>query len=486
MPGTFSKANRPSRPGAYFNFVAVQATPPPPGLAGIVCIPFTNDWGPSEVPVLLRSFDDYRAVFGDSLNTVGYRDVREAFQGEGLSGFGGAGAVLAYRMSGSAAAKAAHIFTNTTPATALTLTALFEGTRGNALNVTVQAAAGIAGSQQLLIYDGATLVESYTYVQTDIANLAAQINAAGSGSDWVSAVANVTGVALTTVTNAALTGGNGGETLLLADWTNMMAAIEIQRFSVLAAEWPIDNPTYTALASWIALKRQNGKMFRTVVGGALNESSATALARAALFNSEGVINIGQGSVQDVNLGVLSTSQLAPRVAGAVASRGESRGLTYSRFTDLTLLVGATDIEIAQAFGGGLVVLARDSNLDAPVRIDKGITTYITTTNPAKPYLIYRNPKFVATMDAIQMDLQAWAEANVIGQLQVNGATRAYVRAYINSLMKAREDLGIIQPGWTVQDDNNPAATPQDEFMQFAIGLTFGRSAEQVYFTASVG
>lgn len=485
MSGTFVKSARPTRPGGYFAFQAVVSTPPQPGLAGIVAVPFTADWGPTAVPVLLRSFQDYQNVFGLSTNTVGYRAVYQAFEGEGLPGFGGAGAVLAYRMAGSAAAKAAHTFTNTTPVSALTLTAIYNGSRGNSLNVTIQAAAGLANTDQLIVYDGTTALETYNFshITTDVNALAAAINAA---SQWVTAVATVSGVPLTYVSNVALTAGADGATLITADWTNMLAAIQVQPFSVIGAEWPTaDSPTMTALLAWVIAMRASGKMFRLVIGGLLNETSTTALARSASFNHEAVINIGQGSVLDSDLGqTLSTSMLAPRIAGIVAARGESMSLTYARLQGTTILVGATDAEIAAAFAGGLIVLARDSNIDAPVRIDKGVSTY-TGGNTAKPYLIYRNPKFIATMDGIQSELTTFAEQNVIGKMEVNPSSRAFVRSQINQTLRLREAQGIVQPGWSVADDFNPPATAQDEFMQFSIGLVFGRSAEQVFFTASV-
>lgn len=485
MSGSFVKSARPTRPGAYFNWVAITTAQPQPGTSGIVAVPFTSDWGPSEVPVLLRSFSDYLNVFGTNTATLGYRDVYQAFQGEGTPGAGGAGAVLAYRMSSSGAAKATRAFTNTTPATALTLTAIYEGTRGNSLNVTVQAAAGIANTDQLIIMDGTTVLETYNFshITTDVAALAATINA---NSAWVTAVSNISGIPLTFIANSPLSGGLGGESLITADWTAMLAAIQVQPFAVIAAEWPTaDASTMTALLAWLVAQRAAGRMYRVAIGGLLNETSASALSRSSSFNHEAVVNIGQGSVLDSNLGqTLSTGMLAPRVAGIMVARGEVQSLTYARFQGLSILVGATDAEIAAAFADGLIVLARDSNLNAPVRIDKGVSTYVGG-NTAKPYLIYRNPKFIATMDGIQTELQTFGEQQVIGQLTVSPSSRAFVRSYMNQLLKAREALGIIQPGWTIADDFNPPATTQDEFMQFSIGLAFGRSAEQVFFTCSV-
>lgn len=485
MPGEFSKANRPDRPGSYFDFNARQATPPLPGLGGIVAVAFTNDWGPLDTPTLLRSFGDYRTNFGDSTDTIGYRAVRQTFQGEGLPGFGGASAVLAYRMAGSAAAKAAHVFQNTTPATALTLTAKYEGSRGNDLNVTVQDLAGTQSPEQdeLIIYDGATEVERYSYTDTDMVALAALINAR---SRWVTAASGTTGVALTYVANVALTAGNDGSTLLAADYTDMMSDIEIERFSVITFEAPADNTILTALKTWAINARKQGKRFRVAIGGALDEAVATATARSILFNDEAFVNVGCGSVIDETLGVLSTSQLAPRVAGIMAARGETRSLTYARFAGLALRNGPTDADISICFDAGVTVLARDSNPAAPVRIEKGLTTFTTLTNLDKPYLIFRDPKFIATMDAIQMACQEFGEQDVVGKMNVDAAARAFVRSYVSSrILQPRQDAGILQPGWSVMDDNDPPPTAQDDFMQFLLAFVFGRTAEQIYFTASV-
>lgn len=487
MPGDFSKDNRPRRPGAFFAFDARQTVPPPPGLGGIVAIAFTNDWGPDETPTLLRSFQDYRASFGDSINTMGYRAVRQAFQGEGLPGYGGAGAVLAYRMTGSAKASAAHIFMNTagTPAAAITVTAKYPGTRGNALNVTVQDQPGTQTPEkdEFIVYDGATEVERYNYTDTDITDLAAQINAK---SQWLTAAMTATGTALAYVANVALTAGNDGATLVAGDYTGMMSGLEVERFSVLSFEMPVDAGILTSLGTWGKLARANGKRFRTVIGGALDEDATTAIARSLVLNDPGFINIGGGSVTDSVLGVLSTAQLAPRVAGIVAARGEARSLTYARFAGLTLRAGFTDADILRGFDGGVLVLARDSNLNAPVRIEKGVNTYTTTTDADRPLSIFRVPKFIATMDGLQMELTEFGEQEVIGKMPVSASTRSFVRAEISSRMRTREDAGVIQPGWTVDVDDDPPATPTDDFMQFIIGLTFGRSTEQIYFSASVG
>jgi hypothetical protein len=121
-----------------------------------------------------------------------------------------------------------------------------------------------------------------------------------------------------------------------------------------------------------------------------------------------------------------------------------------------------------------------------VRLERGVTTYTTTTDDNKPYLIFRNPKFVRTMQGIQMELTEWVESNIIGKVPVNDKTRAAVRAEIISRLNQRVDAGAIQPNPTVTVDTDPPPSDDDEFLAFVVGVRWGRSAEQVFFTIRNG
>src|SRR5687767_9918588 len=143
MAGIFSKSSRPKRPGSYFNFVAAEQQPVLENTQGTVAIPFVHDWGPAEQVVECASFPEFLAKFGGasvfgSPYSRGYKAVRQAFQGEGLPGRGGASRVLAYRMTGSSGAAATRNLSNGT-VTALPLVARYPGSFGNRLRVTVQA-----------------------------------------------------------------------------------------------------------------------------------------------------------------------------------------------------------------------------------------------------------------------------------------------------------------------------------------------------------
>jgi hypothetical protein len=467
---------------------------------GIVALAFTTNWGPENQVITLESFSDYLKFYGDggasdtpAVYTSGYKANNWCFQGEGLPGKGGAGTVLAYRMVGSGGVNSTLVLQNTAPAAAITLTAKYKGSYGNKIAVTVVADARNPATQlDLNIYVDGFLTETYVFNKTDITGLAAQIN---TSSQWVSAGSVTSGTALATVATAtSLAGGNDGSTLTGTDFTNMQNAFGVQRFGVFAVEdiagtasWNdgTGSAVLTALLSWQQGLNTNGKRFMTVIGGSIADTSATATTRAALANDPNVINIGIGNFQDPILGQHSTSQLAPRLAGIIASRQDKMSLTFSRLAGITINTGASDSDILAGIqGGGYMTVARDSNAAAPVRFDKAMTTYATAT-PSRPLWAFSKPKFVITMQDIENTIAEWADANVIGQIPVDTAGINWVLGQIKGFMKQFEGDRVIQPGWTITRSPTPAPTPQDDFVAVQYGVSFMRDMEQVLNTVIV-
>ena len=206
---------------------------------------------------------------------------------------------------------------------------------------------------------------------------------------------------------------------------------------------------------------------------------------APTSGAENFVNLGVGSLVDSLLGPLSTSQLAPRVAGILAARGETMSLTFARMAGSSPGVLPVDADVLTAFGSGVVVFGQDSNQDSPIRVEKGLTTYIDTTQPTKPYLIYRNPKFVRTMHGIELEITDWSATNAIGSLQVNDATRAYIVGHAHEVIHARATNGVVQQGYSVGIDPSPPPSDNDEFIGLVYGIAFGRSVEQVFNTVYI-
>lgn len=489
MPGTFSKANRPQRPGAYFNWRTAQPVSIASPLSGVVAVPFTHDWGPLEETVRVNSFAEFQQVFGNSTDTDGYMSVLQAFEGENVENRGGAGEVVCYRAGSDDADSAARTIDNTGAADALTVTARYPGTKGNDLYTQVIETPGDNTSNDLIVLLGTTEVERYTHTKADIAGVAAAINAS---SNWISATVVLGTTALAADGSpVALTGGDDGEVLVSGDWSDARDALEVERFSVAVCNSD-DDSIITAFATWCTDLNASGKRFILVVGGADDETAQDALDRASGIDDPNVVTLGLGtysdeSIVDVNGDpvVLSSAQLAPRIAGIVAARGERQSVSFARLGGLSIVSGATDAEILDFLGGGVLAIAQDSHVTSPVRLERGITTYVSDTTDT-PNEIYSQIKFVRTMHGVEMELTEFAEQNVVGQLPVNNSTREYLVGEMQAQLNRRIADSVIQPGAQVTIDIEPPPSDDQDFIQLAYVVKFGRSLEQVYNTVYVG
>jgi hypothetical protein len=491
MGGIFTKSARPLLAGSYFDFLVSQPPVVSPSVGRIVACCITHTWGPLETPTICFTLSEFLQRFGGDPNdpSPGYKAVRQCFQGEGTPDFGGAGAVIVYRMGSDDAAKAELTLSNTTPTAAITVSAKHEGTDGNFLGITTQDHAADPLKAELIVLTGTTVLETYVYDDTDLQGLVDSINAASS---WITATLTIDGVKLAPVTDSALTGGDDGNTLIAQDYTDTFTALDVQRFGVLVFENLTDQAIITSAKAWTQGKNEAGKRFFLVLGGELDEDIGDAIARSADLNDPDILNVGVGSVRDNllpdangNPTVLSTAELAPRIAGVMAARGERYSLTFAKLAGLELIAGPSAAGIRQAYDGGVIVLDRASDAQATVRIAKGLTTFIDTADGARPRKIFSTPRFVAAMHGIQEDLVHWSDENVIGKATVDDNSRAAVIGQINTFMRQREEIGAVQPGWDVMVDPSPPAADPDDFMAFVIAAKFGRSAEQVFFVAQM-
>lgn len=483
-------------PGSFTNFEAAVETAINAPLEGIVALPFTSDWGPESTVVPLLSIGKYRSVYGLSTGTAGYRACLQAFKGEAIENKGGAAQVLGYRMVGSAGAKAKAKLKDTTAEPkleALVLTAKYKGAKGNDLGWKVIVNSKDSSKNDLIIYDGTQEIERYTHEKAALVKLAENIN---KRSNWVSADASKAGEKSLAITSsiAALTGGNSGTTLTAGEWTGAMDELGKQRFGVFVPFDLTDETIQASLLEWEKnLNETKNKRFTVITGGALNESIDEAIERSETFNDENISNFGCGSYTDADiidsttgeLVVLTSSQLAPRIAGIVAAAGESEAITFSRLKGVTIVSGPTDDEIVAGLSNGVITVGIDSNAEAPVRIVRGITTYTDDTTD-KPYQFYSVLKFVRTMQGFENDLQDLWTNRIIGKLPVDEGTREFVVGKAKELLKGRVDERVIQDtlvngekGWFVRISQNPAPSDGDDFIALDYGMAFERALEKV-------
>lgn len=462
-----------------------------PSIGATVAIPLTHDWGPmgSELgslpslgdlpPGLLVSFADWTNLYGDS-DTEGRTAVAGAFSGQNLDGAGGAGGVIPFRM-GAGAVRASATIQNTAPANAIGIEAKWAGTRGNSYSFKIDVDPADATRDRLrVLYKGA-VVETYSYPNTDIASLAASIASRDAGNIRLKAsVATVTGTRLTATAGTSLVGGTDGGAITGADHTAAMAALEFQPFTIISPANLTDPVIQASYFAWIQTQDDQNRPVRLVTGGSAGEVLDTAITRTAALADPHVVNFGIGTWHDDVLNKdLSTAQLAPKIAGILAAKGEGRALTGAEIGGLHA-VGSTAPTLDQitvAVQRGVTVLMRTDSDTADVRIAKGLTTFTSDTDAARPRRIFEEPRFITIMDLFVRRMRRWGDKNALG-LPVNDDLRDAVRAYGSTLIDALLADGLIltKAQGAVEDPFIRTPVTTDDTVPFEFGWQFAYTA----------
>lgn len=450
MSGTFDPNNPPVLGGFYANIVAAAQSAVAGDNGGVLALPIIADWGPIGSVQTIKSVAAYDALFSNDA-TDGRLAVVGALTGDGNVG-DGVSALLIFRINPTSvvAAAASHAFQNTTPATALTLTGLYKGIKGNAIAVTKQAHPTDGTKDQLLIYDGTTLKETWSYVKTDIASLASQINNVITGSKYVTAVANITGVALATVTSTALTGGANG-TAQLADYSTMLGALQSQQFDLLAIPNMTDAPTLAAVRAWQQSLNSSRRRIMLVEGGAANEAVSDAVSRSALSATDNeTVNFGYNMFVEAATGnTYSTAQMVGYFAGMIAGKGITSGVMFDRLQGFTLVASTatgmlpTPDDAKTAMLGGVNIFTQDTR---GIRLESEVTTFTYTGDTARPVSLFSSIKFVRTLNQIDTDLTRLTEDEWIGKVANTEQSRTSYKGEMLAYFRTLEGETALQPG----------------------------------------
>jgi len=451
-----------------------------PSIGETVAVLITHDWGPlgSELdsPEVIVSFDEFTERYGDS-DTSGRTAVAEAFIGQGTPGAGGAGAVIPFRMATEDADRATKTIQNTagTPADAIVLTARWAGARGNDYTYSIDTDPADNTRHRFRLKFRGVVVETHVYVKAEVAALVDAINRANLGH--ITAALLVTGTALATGTDVALTGGDDGDVLTSDEYLAALAGLEFQPFTILAGQNLTDSGVQASVLSWIQTQDEENRPVVWVVGGDDDETLDDAISRTDALADIHVVNFGVGTYHDDVLDKdLSTAQLAPRIAGCLAALGKKSALTAAELGGLHI-VGGTGISTEDAKVAaqrGVTVAIRTESPDADIRIARGLTTFTDTTDVAHPLSVFSEPRFIRVMDLFVRDMKLWGDRVVIGKLPVNQDTRDAVKQYANTLidMLVRDGLILTKAGGAEQDPYVVVPVTTDDKVPFAFGWQF--------------
>lgn len=452
------------RPGVYVRVTNIGEPQEAIVPQGIVAALFRASWGPLGQVVTLENADAITANYGSG----GTLDVAaEAFRG-------GCRRVVGYRL-GSGGAKATLPLKDTaaTPVDVVTITAKYEGVRGNDFKVTVRDSLTDETKRELLLYEGVTLLQTITFAKGtgEPQALVDAVNASNSPYIMATKLADGNGI-LATVTQQALTGGQD-PTVDGASYSAGLSAIEAIDWNVLAVDTE-DAANHMAVQTYIDRVRNEGKRAMAVVGEPTSVQLSTRLANAKAFNDPAIVYVANGFKGSDGV-IREGYKAAARVAGMVAAAQITDSLTHAVVRNATELVGAlTNVEIEQAIQSGALVFTMSAQKQ--VQIEYGINTFVTVT--ADYDAGWKKIRRVRTRDNL-MDRIAATWDPLIGKISNSADGRATLIAAAQGIINRMIAEGALLGGTIVEDINNP---PVGDSAWFVVAVDDLDSAEKVYLT----
>lgn len=346
--GTWTSQNK-VLPGVYINVKSQGSITANVGDRGTVAIAEPLSWGPAEVVQTIIPGEDVRPYIGYDITSPKALFLREMMKGSDTTA--GPTRILLYRPAGTGGAEAAATVG------ALTVTALYEGVRGNDITIIVQEQVDKEGTYDVsTVIDGSVVDEQSV---TDISQLAA--------NDWVKF--SGTGTTFTETAGQALSGGVD-PTVAATDYSTFLTAIEPYQFDILVYDGT-DTTVIQAIAQFVERISNNvGQKCQAVMAG----------ETAANSNSEFVIAVNNGVKLDDGTAI-TAQQATWWVGGAEAGALYYQSLTYSQYPHaVEANPKLTDAQAAEAIQAGYlcfidtfdtVKVCTDINSLTTFTLDKG-------------------------------------------------------------------------------------------------------------------
>ena len=386
-------------PGVYINYAGSGANPLVEGDKGIVGIPATFPWLKEKTLILLTRKDakSLAADFGAAA-----LPITEAMKNSAY--------VYFYRLN--AGTKATATIGN------LVCTALYSGTYGNRMSVSIENAVGQTGKFDVITWLDTTEIDRQT--AADISGLA--------GNSWIEFSKAAGDAALSVNAGTKLTGGTDG-TATSADYADFLSKIELQTVNAIAC--PTDDSTIKAL--FIAFEKrmiqEEGKYLQTVV------SDSTA-------DFEGVISVKNGVILEDGTHVTKEAATA-YVAGVTAACPLTESLTNAKYA------GAVDVDeryttaqqIEYAKTGQMIFIPSPVGGNE-VWVQKDINT-LTTFTTDHTYAMSKN-KIIRTLYSVNTEIRNRGMKYYSGKVANSKDGRNLFQAEILSYFRSLEANGVLK------------------------------------------
>lgn len=401
--GTWTAQNK-IRPGVYIRFSSVPDNSLTIGERGVVTICEPLSWGPVAQVISVTADTDVTTITGYPMSDPKNRFLREIFKGTNRTD--PPREVLLYRPAASSGAAASATISP------LTVTAKYQGARGNDISVIITELTDPADTFTVQTLVSGTIMDTQTVETADelVPN------------DWVEF--SGTG-ALTATASTPLTSGADG-TVSATAYSSYLTAIEPYKFDVMIYDGT-DPTVQAAMESFIQrIADEAGQYAQLVASGLTNPDSRF------------VINVESGATLEDGT-ALTPAQVCWWAGGALAGAQYNESLTYAQYPGaVSVSPVMTNAEYEEALQSGEFVLFADNGV---VKVEQDINSLVTYNEDIGR--VFHKNRVMRLCNTIANDLYAQFSANFIGQVNNNEDGRSRFKTVIvGYLMDIQANNGI--------------------------------------------
>ena len=450
MAQFYYKGETKVRPGVYQRY-SKEAVVEPANYDGFVAFILNCNWGEVGKVTKHNSPASVKEMYGDNAST---KAVEKAFDG-------GATTVYCYRLAGTGGA-AATIAADSK----INFTAKYVG--DVSLSVKVQAKVGDATTNQILVYNGDTLVETFEYPTTG-ANLDTVV-AAVAQSKYITAtkVQSATG---TLATGTYTLEGGTNPTVANADYGLALTALEPYYYNVVVTD-TIDSGVAGILKAYVDTAQQSGKSVMAVIGDTTSTAFATRASAAAACDNEKVVYFASGWKDSAGNDVKGVDAIA-YVAGAIAGTPCTRAITRLQIKGASdVIERLTNAQYENAINNGLLLVSAGPS--GEVWFDSGVNTLINPNENQDEG--WKKIKRVKTRFELMTRIDNVLSPK-IGSVGANTDGVAYLVQCGSGVIQDMVAEGKLEGGAFYEDIENPFSADSVWFIVEAVDID---SLEKVY------
>jgi hypothetical protein len=213
------------------------------------------------------------------------------------------------------------------------------------------------------------------------------------------------------------------------DYAGVFEELERLRFNILV--FPGIAPgDVSGVAAWVKDAYENKE-----------KKILAVLPNADAADHPAIVNFATSGVAVAEGPDYTAAGYAPRIAGIIAGKDLSEGITYQPLPEVVKVPGMTRAEADAAIAAGKLVLYHDGE---KAKIARGVTSFVTATETMGDD--YKKIKIVRILNQVYDDIKKTLEDSYIGKINNTYVNKLLIATAVNNYYETLERGGVLNEG----------------------------------------